>query len=244
MTLEEKYGIIYVGNKHYYKMDLSTHAFDLENSTPLYLKIEGYELYENAWTNLVYEVVKYIVEEFEYSQEELLKYELEWSKAKLFTINPKANYKRLLNGLYVNCNHTALHSCWVIQDFIKFSGIALFDCMLIVQKKACSEIEEVKKYYKQKHKDEFKSYVLYSLEKDLKYYEQCIKLLDATEVSFKKEYPTFESVYYFEEYVIYNNYKITYVNYLKNKTNINSNTVNAITKSLNIYGDFLKKYYK
>ena len=123
MSIEDKHRIVYISNRHYYDIDLTIHNFDLENSTPLYLNVEGFEIYENAWTNLLFEIIQYLIDEFEFSKEELLDFKLEWSNAKLFTEKTRTNYRALSNGLYVNCNHTALHSCWVIQDFINFCGI-------------------------------------------------------------------------------------------------------------------------
>ena len=68
-SIEEKYGIIYLGNKHYYIEDLSKRDYSLENCLPLYLKIEGEEIYESTWINLLPAVAEYLIDEFDLSME-------------------------------------------------------------------------------------------------------------------------------------------------------------------------------
>lgn len=38
-SIENKYGIIYFGNQHYYNEDLSKRDYNLENCTPFYFQI-------------------------------------------------------------------------------------------------------------------------------------------------------------------------------------------------------------
>ena len=243
MTIEEKYKIIYVGNKHYYVEDLRERSFYLENTSPLYLRLENHEIYETSWGALVLETVKYLIDEFEFSNEELLDFKFDWSKTSLFSNIKKANHRLLPNGLYLNLNHTALHACWTIQDFIKFCGISTLNCKLIINRRPVSEEQEVKDYFKQRHKEEFKSYVLYSRKETLKHYDIYIKLIDLTEKRFKKLFPTFESLYYFDEYIIFNNYKLGLIDQLKKDGLISRDNMRKIENALDCYRDYLKLNY-
>lgn len=243
-SIEDKYGIIYIGNKHYYIEDLTKRDYTLENCLPLYLNIEGEEFNETTWINLLPALAEYLIEEFGPTQKELCDFSLEWSKAKIFSEDKKINSVLLSNGLYLNCNHTAQHSCWVVQDLVKYFDISLLNCKLIIRRNPKAEKKEVKDYFKNKHKEEFKSYVLFELGKDEKYYDSCIKALDSSEKLFNKLFPTFESLYYFDDYTYFCNYKVKFLDHLKNKTSIDSKTIEAYKKRFDIYGNFLKEMYQ
>ena len=243
-SIESKYGIIYFGNQHYYNEDLSRRDYNLENCTPVYFRIGNDEFAETGWINLLPKVANYLIEEYDISKESLMNFKLEWSKAQVFIEKKKVNCIELTNGLHMNCNHTSLHSCWVLQDLMKFCGIHSLSCKLIIKRNPCAEHDEVKEYYKEKHKNEFRSYVLYHLNKDLKYYDSCIKALDSTEKSFKKLFPTFESLYYFDSYTYYASYVNKYIYHLEQVLRLENKKLDQYKKVFKVYSDFLRKEYK
>jgi len=242
-NIEEKYKIIYLNGRHYYIEDLSKRDYNLENCLPFYLKIEEEEFFETAWIRLLPIVTEYLIDEFDISKEELINFKTKWSKANIFNDEERVNNVLLKNGLYMNCNHTSLHSCWLLQDLLKYLDISILNCRLIIRRNPSAESEEVKTYFKNKHKEEFKYYIINKLNKDSIYYDKCITGIDNTEELFKKLFPTFESFYYFEDYSYYYNYKKKFIEYLYKKI-ADSKKISIYKKILEIYGDYIKLVYK
>ena len=147
-TIEEKYGIVYFGSQHYYIEDLTKRDYVLENCTPYYFKIGYDEFIVSVWGDLIQRVANYLIEEYPKTLEELKQFSYKWGKQKLFLDAPKlASHFPLKNGLYINCNHTALHSCWTIQDMLDFFGVDIKECKLIIRRNPVAEVKEVKDYY-------------------------------------------------------------------------------------------------
>lgn len=243
-NIEEKYKIIYLNGRHYYIEDLSKRDYNLENCLPYYLRIEEEEFFESAWIHLLPIVTNYLIDEFDITKEELLNFKTQWTKSKIFNEEEKINNIKLKNGLFMNCNHTALHSCWLLQDLLKYLDISMLNCRFIIRRNPSAENSEVKKYFKEKHKNEFKYYIINKLNKDTVYYDKCIKGIDNTEVIFKKIFPTFESFYYFEDYSYYYNYKKKFIEYLEKNNIADPKIISVYSKILNIYGDYIKAMYK
>ena len=87
------------------------------------LKIDDYEIQENAWVEMIRNLTAYLISTSAKSKEDIVSFKTQWSKQNIFSLIPRTNYKQLDSDLYVNCNHTALHSCWLIQDLLDFFGI-------------------------------------------------------------------------------------------------------------------------
>ena len=160
-SIEEKNGIVYIGMQRYYIEDLNKRNFYLENCTPYYFKIGFDEFVDGSWTGLLQQISDYLIEEYDYDMEKLLDFSVQWSKQKIFTIDNKSHalYK-LKNGIYLNGNHTAVHSCWFLHDLLHFFGVNIDECRLLIKKKPITESPDVKEYYKKIVKDMFYNFIV------------------------------------------------------------------------------------
>ena len=237
-----KYGIIYVGNQHYYKEDLSKRDYLLENTTPYYFKIGFDEFLDTSWLRLIENVTNYLISEYDPSKEELIAFSLEWSNKFVFSENKETtNSVQLENGLFLNCNYTALHSCWFLQDILRFFKVDVKDTELIIKRQPCVEKKEVRQFYINFHKEQFKKYIIKDLGKDEELFEKIVAGIDKIDPIFKEHYPTWVSLYLFDNVQYFYNYKKDFFEVLDKKTSLPEKTIEAIKKRINIYYDFMKK---
>ena len=150
--------IVFEGKKRYYVEDLTKRDYSLECATPHLLKIDDYEIQENAWVEMLRNLTAYLISTSAKSKEDIVSFKTQWSKQNIFSLISKTNYKQLDSDLYVNCNHTALHSCWLIQDLLDFFGIDKSKVYFLIHRTPYAEPKQANEF------------LLRSLKKSLRYF--------------------------------------------------------------------------
>ncbi len=112
--------LLLFGRKRYYIESLNERDYFLENATPYQIKIEDTVLEDGKWISMLSKIANCLFEKFPECIASATSFKCEWTKSAIFTTAPKINHKELECGLYLNCNHTALHSCWLIQDMLDY----------------------------------------------------------------------------------------------------------------------------
>ena len=115
--------VVFEGKRRYYVEDLTQRDYILENTTPYQLNLLGHAIDEISWVQLLCRVTELLLDIYPEYQEKILSFKCDWSKAVMVTLQPKTNYKPIKGGYYLNCNHTALHACWFLQDLLDFFGV-------------------------------------------------------------------------------------------------------------------------
>lgn len=147
--------IVLEGKKRYYVENLTKRDFSLECATPHLLRIDDYEIQENNWVEMIRNLAAYLISITDKDKNEVLSFKTEWSKQSIFSSSSRTNYKQLDEALYINCNHTALHSCWLIQDLLDFFGIDKSKVYFIIHRAPYAEPRDARKFFKNKFKEEF-----------------------------------------------------------------------------------------
>ena len=106
--------VVFDGTRRYYIEDLTTRDYILENTTPYQLEILGHAIDEHSWVQLLCRVAELLLELFPDYKDKILEFRCPWTKAQMFTLEHKTNYKPIKYELYINCKHTALHSYRII----------------------------------------------------------------------------------------------------------------------------------
>ena len=244
-SIEKEYGIVYVGMQRYYKENLHKRDFLLESCTPYYLQIGSDEFVDSTWIGMLQQACNYLIEESDFDQERIISFRVDWSKQSIFVkeSTSHAHYK-LKSGLYINVNHTAVHSCWLLQELLKFFEVNLDNCTLLVKKKPISETAEVKEYYQGLVKDMFCEYVTNDLHKTREFYEKCIKVLDKIDVLFKREFKSFESIYLLDDPTTFAACKSKFIKYINDLHFYSESQLELIKNRLDIYAKFVYKVFK
>lgn len=159
MDVFEKFNIITKNNERLYIEDLSIRDYTLEGSTPVSMKIGDERISARAWGKLLFKITEYLQKHHPKTKEELLDFRTEWSKACPFSLEKKSNFQPFLDDIYINLNHTALHSVWLIQDLLNFFGENIEDCTLLIKRPPTIEPEEVRAFVIETMKRKFSFYL-------------------------------------------------------------------------------------
>ena len=179
-TRLNNYDIIIEGTNRYYLEDLTKRDYSLEKTTPYLLKIKQnnntyYDIKESNWSSLLKNLCIYLLNTYPTKQDIIYSFKAKWTSQVIFSKEKKVNFKPLKDHIYLNCNHTSLHLCWLIQDILTFFEINLSDVILYIHRPSSMEPIEVKKYFLEKNTNQF---TLYLKEHENKNEQQCIKILD------------------------------------------------------------------
>lgn len=172
--------IVFEGRKRYYIEDLSCRDYMLENTTPYKITLNGVTIEAHAWGLLLCEIVSLLLSIRPKSKEELLSFRCKWSKKPVFALTAKINHKFVKNGIFLNCNHTALHSCWLLQDLLDFFEVEKSATLLLIHRMPKAEPKEVKEELEREFKAGFYDYLLNNHNKTNKEIVEIINIIEFT----------------------------------------------------------------
>lgn len=233
--------VVFEGTRRYYVEDLSERDYSLENTTPYQLDILGHVIEEHAWGLLLYRTADLLLTLFPDYKNKILSFQCQWTKAKMFTLEPKTNFKPLQNGFYINCNHTALHACWFLQDMLDFFGIEKSSVSFLIHRPSSAEPKKVKEYVEKRFKRNFTEFIKSEFGKPDEYAEKVIRMiekyLNPMLVKISKSYT---NLFLFDD-------KATLANYIKKIREQIATSMHFDDKAKNVlnkYLDLLLKFYK
>lgn len=233
--------VVFEGKKRYYIEDLTERDYRLENTTPYQLEILGHAIEETSWTHLLEKVAKLLLDIFPQKRVTIIDFRCPWSKAAMFSTEPRTNFREVTDGLYVNCNHTALHACWFLQDMLDFFEVDKAGVSFLIHRPSSAEPQKVKDYIEKRFKKGFVNFLIsrYGLpdERAEKIIDNIDKYLNPILCSISKSYTNF---FLFDDNAVM-------ANYIKKTKERIAMTVRFSDKaklSLNRYLDWLVQYYK
>lgn len=240
------YEVILKGIKRYYvedlsKLDLSERDRSLDNTTPYLLKINDYEIKETTWVDMLTKLAIYLQTSYPKSVDELLNFKTDWSKVDIFLNQSITNSKKIDENLYINCNHTAIHSCWVIQDILNFYGIDFNNVKFLIHRTAGAEPKDTRDYFTSEFKKEFSSFLVNNKQKTLETAQIIIsgieKRMNPILDGISKSYNSF---FLFDDVNILAGYSSTFIKKIDNSFSISEKNKNVMKK----YIKYLKEFYK
>ena len=233
--------IVFEGKRRYYVEDLTQRDYTLEHTTPYQLEILGHAIEEHSWGNLLCKTAELLLTLFPEYSSTILLFQCSWTKAKMFTTEQKTNYKPIIGNLYINCNHTALHSCWFLQDLLDFFRIDKAGVSFLIHRPSGAEPQKVKEYIEQRFKRNFAAYLKIAHGKSEENADKVIRLIDKyLNPMLRKISNSYTNLFLFDDNAMLYNYT------KKVRENINQNMkLDRKAKSvLNKYLDYLVSYYK
>lgn len=232
--------VVFSGKKRYYIEDLSKRDFRLENTTPYQIELFGNVIDEHSWGIMLCQIVNLLMSLFPRNENDLLSFRTEWSKATIYSLEQKTNYKAIDNNLFFNCNHTALHSCWLLQDLLDFYSIDKSMVHFLIHRPCSAEPENVKTYILKRFKNGFAVFLSQKYQLSSESADKVIlnieKHLNPMLSKVSKSYTNF---FLFDD-------NATMYNYVKKVRELilKSGYDDRAKKLLNMYLDFLTEYYK
>lgn len=233
--------VVFEKKKRYYIENLAVRDYTLENTTPYQIEILGNIIEENAWGLLLCRVVDLLLQKYPEYINSITDFRCPWSKTAMLTTEPKTNCKPISNNLFLNCNHTALHSCWLLQDLLDYFKIDKSQIHFLIHRPCSAEPKNVKEYIEKRFKNGFAEFLCTKKRKNNEYAQKVIcnieKYLNPMLAKISKSYTNF---FLFDDNAIMYNYvkKVREIIYTK------VNYEEKVKVVLNKYLDYLIEYYK
>lgn len=233
--------VVFEGKRRYYIEDLTERDYTLENTTPYQLEILGHAIEEHTWGNLLCRTTELLVSLFPRYRDKLLGFKCPWSKAQMFTLEPKTNYKPINCGVYINCNHTALHACWFLQDLLDFFWIDKSTVSFLIHRPSSAEPKKVKDYVEQRFKRNFSEYLITRHQKDAEYADKVIRAIEKyLNPMLAKISKSYTNLFLFDDNATLSNY----IKKIREMIDGNYRMEEKAKKVLNKYLNYLQQYYK
>lgn len=238
--LFKKYNLFFDGKKRKYVYPLPEKLFDMEYTTPLSITIGNDVLKVSSWGELITELIKYLLSFYPKNVDDLLKYKTKWSNAYIFSNEKKINHVEIRPDLFVNLNHTALHSCWLVVDLLTFFNIDFSLCKLVIHRMPKAEPEEVRNFIRKNAKEDFRKYLVrYKLFSDEKI-AKIIKNIDYLNNVFAKRHSGYDDLYLFDDALLFSTSKSKFIpEFAKTTNDYEKNSVLAKK-----YLDYLSDFYR
>lgn len=239
MELFDKYNIVLKDKQRYYVESLTERDFNLECSTPYYFSHKTKVIKEKSWVNLIVKVVNYLQGDFGIDNCMLINYRTAWSKSVMFAERKKTNFAQMSNGLFVNVNHTAVHSLWFIQDLLDLYKINKSECSLVIKRPPFCEPKEVIDYIESHMFSEFVGFL-----KNKKLISQDVAEKIARNIKFLNKYlakmsKAYNNFYLFDNLQYLSNYKAKFFKDIHKYANFNDKQIKLCHK----YLDYLTEFY-
>lgn len=239
MELYDKYNIVLKNKQRYYVESLIERDYYLECSTPYYFSHNTKVIKEKSWVNLITKIVNYLQTNYPIEENALLNYRTDWSKSAIFSSEKRTNFAEITNGLFVNVNHTAVHSVWLIQDLLDLYRINKTDCSLVIKRPPFCEPKEIIDYVEQQMKSGFEMFL--TNEKKIAK-ERAVKISNNICVLNKylaKMSKAYNNFYLFDNLQYLSNYKAKFFKDLPKYASFNEKQI----KLCHEYLDYLTEYF-
>lgn len=233
--------IVFEGKRRYYVEDLSQRDYLLENTTPYKLEFKDYCISETAWGELLRSLTYMLLTIYPDYHEKIIDFKCAWSKQAMFSTVKKTNFKQVDADLYINCNHTALHACWFLQDLLDFFQVDKKEVKLLIHRPPSAEAKEVKELLERHFKVEFIEFLRYGYEKDEEYAQGVISKIDKyLNPMLKKISKSYTSLFLFDDFTTASSY-IYKLKDLVNQTYLQNEKARKVLLK---YLKYLLEYYK
>ena len=153
-------GVIFCNFKRFYLVDMSQRGYDYEGSTPQVLSFDDFFSDEHSWVRLIELLARYIVSRIGGDTKRMIEFRVDWSSASIFKEHPATNPREVIPGLFVNCNHTAVHSIWLIKDLLLWFRGSIDDATLLIHRPPASEPTDLQEVYSSAYKTGFKRFLI------------------------------------------------------------------------------------
>ncbi len=234
-------GIIFERQRRYYIEDLSKRDYTLENTTPYQIDILGHVIDEHTWIRLIQKIVELLLSIFPDFKNKIVDFQCPWSKAKMITNEPRTNYRPIADGLYVNCNHTALHSCWMIQDLLDFFGVDKSTVSFLIHRPSGAEPKHVIEYIENRFKRNYALFIQRKTNKGEEYSDKVIRLTEKyLNPKLRKVSKSYTNLFLFDDNTTLSNY----VNKIREMIAVDMKLDEKAQRVLNKCLDYLVEFYR
>lgn len=241
MELFDKYNLIVIGKQRFYKENLYERDFYLECASPYSFNIGAKTIKERSWTTMILKIAIYLQTNIPKSTDELLKFKTNWSSASIYLSSKKVNSVNFIDNLFLNVNHTALHSVWLIQDILDFYKVDKSTCSLIIKRPPYIEPEEIRNYIENETILKFTEY-LFSKKIDAERAPKIIHSIKYLNKFLSKMSKSYDNFFLFDDPQILSNYKSKFFKEIYKYANFTEKQISLCHKYLDYLTEFYRNY--
>ncbi len=195
------------GFRRNYVEDLSERDYALEGCTPYQIIINDVVIEDSSWGDILCKLAIYLLDKFPEKLDNIEEFRTPWTKATIFSSVKKTNFKPIGSNLFLNCNHTALHSCWLIQDLLDYFGIKKSDVRMLIHRPSSAEKSELKQHIEKLFLIGFKKYICSETLKEQEYADKVvnniIKFINPILCNMSKSY---QNIFLFDDLTVASSY--------------------------------------
>jgi len=233
--------VVFDGKRRYYIEDLTERDYTLENTTPYQIDILNNVIEESSWGIMLCKVAELLLSTFPQNLDTITTFSCKWTKAAMFLNQYKINHKLIRDNLYINCNHTALHSCWFLQDILDYFNIDKASVILLIHRPCSAEPKRVTRYIETRFKRGFIDFLVVQYQQSEDYANKVIsnieRYLNPILISISRSYT---NIFLFDDNATLTNYIKT----IREKISASVHYDEKSRKILNKYLNYLLAYYK
>lgn len=232
--------VVFDGERRYYIQDLAERSYSLENCTPYQIEIDDIVIEEHAWGILLCKMTRELLKKYPQKESTICSFRTDWSKQEIFMPAPKTNSKEVKQGLYINCNHTALHSCWLLQQILDYFDVNKSNVRLLIHKPCGSEPKKIQEYIIKRFKSGFVNFFTSHYHKSPEKAEKALNIIEKyLNPMLCKISKTYTNFFLFDDKYILSNY----VKNLSDKINHNLLMKENVRIGLCKHLEYIKAYY-
>lgn len=211
MNLAAKYNMIISGRRRRYIYPLPEKLFELEHTCPEYLDIGVEHITVSSWGELIVKLTTYLLDLREEYKNRILLFVAPWTKSSIFVTEKRINHVEIKPGLFVNVNHTALHSCWLVIYLLEYFSIDFSVCNLVIHRLPKAEPTEVRNYFREETKKELRTYLRRSKLLSDEKIEKVISNIDYLNQFFSKRKSGYDDLFLFDDATIFGSMKSKFI---------------------------------
>ncbi|MCR4880257.1 MAG: hypothetical protein K5906_04815 [Bacilli bacterium] len=243
-TLFSKYNIVSrTGLDRTYLISLDERPFDLEGSTPVDVVLaDNKVIHGRAWINVLTDLVIYLQNQYPKKKELLYRFKTDWSIADIFYPRRKNVNTRLISeDLYLNVNHTSVHTFWLIGDLLIIYGINVKKSYIRIHRPPLTEPQEVKKYVMDKTVNGFINYLIENHNYTYETANKVVHFINALEKPLDRISKSYVSFFYIDSCQLFSNLKSKLINYSHLYTKWDNTQLLIAKKCLTLLGEYYNK---
>lgn len=229
------------GFRRNYMEDLSERDYTLEGCTPYQIIINDVVLEDGSWGDILCKLAIYLLDQFPEKMDSIEEFRAPWTKTAMFSSVKKTNFKSIGANLFLNCNHTALHSCWLVQDLLDYFGVKKSDVRLLIHRPSSAEKGELKQHIEKLFLIGFKKYICSETLKEQDYADKVVnnitKFINPVLCNMSKSY---QNIFLFDDLAVASGYIGKLKNTIKQSFKYDEKAKKVLCKYLTL----LQNYYK
>lgn len=219
-------------------MNLKNRSLGFESFAPFLFEYQDISIQTGSWGNMALEILTALDNKHPKSEEELLNIRYNWSKSLVFSKTKSSNFIPYKN-IFLNVNHTSLHSLWSIQQLLTEYDVDLDKARLLIFRHPGGEAPIVREYFRNLTTSSFRSALILNGKSD-KSADIIINNFKTINELLREISKAYDDFFLFDDYYRFTSYKDKTIELSEKKFFNKPKHRIAVMKNLEYLNDFYR----